>query len=414
MLNLHLKSLLLNSRMLVMLALGFASGLPLALTGNTLQAWYTQAGISVVTIGALSLIGMPYVWKFLWAPLMDRFALPFCGRRRGWILLMQFSLCIAIAVLAQLSPTLEPHTVALMALLIAFLSASQDISVDAYRTDILLPQERGVGTAYFIFAYRIAMLVSGGLALVIADYWGWRILFELMAVLMGFSFLMTYLSPNVADPVQSPKHLKSVITESYRDLFRRESIGLILLFIVFYKLGDALALSLTTTFLLKGVGFTLTEVGLAYKVLSLAGTILGALVGGTFLARLGLFRALLFFGLAQAFSTLLFMLLAVMGKNYHLMIVTIFTESVCSGMGTAAFVAFLMSLCHQRYSATQFACLSALSAVGRVFLGPVAGMLVAHLGWMSFFGWSFLMSFPGILILALIRHKVKNVQLAEC
>ena len=408
-----LKNLFLNSRMFAILCLGFSSGLPLALTGATLQAWYTEAGVNIVTIGFLSLIGMPYVWKFLWAPLMDRFFL-FGDRRRGWIMLTQLSLCASLFFLSAFHPDQHPVAVGLIALLIAFFSASQDVAIDAYRTDILPADERGVGSAYFIFAYRMAMLVSGGIALVLAAHFGFGVAYQIMAVILGVACIITYFSP-AAPRVAVPQNLYVTIKESFRDLLSRQSIGILLLFVIFYKLGDAMAVSLMSNFLLHGLGFTLTEVGLVFKTVSIVATITGSFVGGALLANLGLYRSLLLFGIAQAFSTLTFMLLAMVGKNFSLMVTCIFIENFCSGMSTAAFIAFLMSLCNLRYTATQYACLSALTAIGRVFLGPVAGVTVKYLGWTSFYAWSFALSLPGLLLLMMLRSKVSfNAEMAEC
>jgi PAT family beta-lactamase induction signal transducer AmpG len=411
----NLKAIIVNPRILAVLCLGFSSGLPLMLTLSTLQAWFTEAGVSIITIGALSLVGLPYVWKFLWAPLMDRFVPPKGGRRRGWIMITQMGLCISLLWIATLNPEHTPKLIGLVALIIAFFSASQDIAVDAYRTDILLPEERGVGSACYIFAYRIAMLVSGGLALVVADRLGWRATYQLMAGLIALSMIATYFAPRVKGEVAAAQDILVTIKESFGDLLKRESIVVLLLFVVFYKLGDALALSLITNFLLKGLGFSLTEIGLVFKTISLVATVLGAFIGGTLLIGWGLYRSLLIFGFAQAVSTLTFMLLAVVGKNYSLMVASLFIENVCSGMGTAAFMAFLMSLCHQRYTATQYASLSALASIGRVCLGPVAGYLVLNLGWVSFFAWSFALSIPGLFLLIFLRNKVSfNAEMAIC
>jgi PAT family beta-lactamase induction signal transducer AmpG len=399
-------SALFNSRIRAVFFQGFSSGLPLALVGSTLQAWYTQSGVSVVTIGALSLVGMPYVWKFLWAPLMDTFMPPGGSLRRGWILLTQFCLCAALVLIAQQNPETRPTMVAVIALLIAFFSASQDVAIDAYRTDILKPEERGIASAYYIFAYRMAMLVAGGLSLVIADKYGWRLTYELMAGLIALSAVATYFAPEVRDLSVVPKNIITTIKLSFGGLLKRKSIGWILLFIVFYKIGDALALSLITNFLLHGLGFTLTNVGLVFKTVSIVATIAGAFIGGVLLIRWNLYHSLFFFGLAQAFSTLMFMLLAVAGKNFELMVASIFIENFCSGMGTAAFMAFMMSLCDKEYAATQFACISALASLGRVFLGPVAGVMVLHWGWVNFYGWAFLMSFPGLLLLMMLRNRM--------
>jgi PAT family beta-lactamase induction signal transducer AmpG len=396
-----------DRNLLAVLLLGFSSGLPLALTSATLQAWFTDAGVDILTIGALSLVGLPYVWKVFWAPVLDRFVPPLWGRRRGWIFIMQLGLCIALFILAQMNPLTHPAWIGVLALVIAFMSASQDIAIDAYRTDILLPDERGLGAAAYIFSYRIAMLVSGGLALVFAQHFGWRITYEIMAVLMGLSIFSTYFSPEIADSIQAPKTFLDAIVKPLVNLFQRDKIIIIILFILFYKFGDAVALALISNFLLHGVGFSLTAVGVAHKTFGLLATILGAFAGGALLTRLSLFRALFLFGLLQAFSNLMFMFLAIAGKNTVLMVSSIFIEAFCSGMGTAAFVAFLMALCDHRYTATQFACLSGIAVAGRVLIGPLAGLMVLHLGWIHYFAWSFVLSFPGIFLLFALRNRVK-------
>lgn len=395
-----------NPRLLALIFLGFASGLPLSLTGSTLQAWFTEAGINILAIGALSLVGFPYVWKFLWAPLMDRFVPPFLGRRRGWIAVIQIGLCFSLFWFAHLDPRTASAKMGIVALLIAFLGASQDTAIDAYRTDILLPSERGMGMAYFIFAFRIALLCSGGLALVLADHIGWRLTYECMAVLMFFSLIPTLFAPENKMVIEPPHSLFSTVTESFKQLFQRDSMVYILLFILLYKLGDALVVSLTSNFLLRGLGFSLTDVGVAYKTFGLFATLIGAFVGGILLSRIGLYRGLWIFGFAQAISNFMFMLLAIVGKNYLLMTSTIFIENFCAGMSTTALLAFMTSLCNQRYSATQFACLSAFASMGRVIVGPFAAMMVAHIGWASFYGWSSLLCFPAIILLSFLRTRV--------
>jgi PAT family beta-lactamase induction signal transducer AmpG len=407
-------SFLRNPRIFAMLFVGFASGLPLALTSSTLQAWFTQAGVSIVAIGALTLVGLPYNLKFLWAPVMDRFVPPLLGRRRGWICLMQLGLCVSLFIFANMNPGNTPMAMGLLALLIAFLSASQDVAIDAYRTDVLLPDERGVGSATFIFAFRMAMLISGGLALIAADYIGWRLTYEMMAVFLGLLVIAMFFMAETPRNIQPPKDFFEAVVEPFKDLLQRDAIGIILLFIVFYKFGDAIALSLMSNFLLHGLGFSLTDVGVAFKIFGLLATILGAFAGGLLMKRLGLFRAMFTFGLAQAFSNLMFMLLAMIGKNYFMLFSSIFIEQFCSGMTAAVFMVFLMSLCHQKYSATQYACLSAIFALGRVLIGPVAAVMVEHIGWVSFFGWSFILSFPGIILLSLLYSKVQfNAEVVE-
>lgn len=396
-----------DRNILAILLLGFSSGLPLALTGSTLQAWFTQAGIDVLTIGVLSLVGLPYVLKVFWAPLLDRYIPPLWGRRRGWILIAQLGLCITLFIMAFMNPATQSIKMGVVALAIAFLSASQDIAIDAYRTDILLPDERGLGSAAYIFSYRMAMLISGGLALVFADHYGWRVTYEIMAVLMAISIFSTYFSPEISSAIHAPKTFADAVVKSLLNLLTRDRLILILLFILLYKFGDAIALALMSVFLLKGVGFSLTTVGLTHKTFGLLATILGAFAGGALMTRISLFKALLWFGLLQAFSNLMFVFLALAGKNYGLMAASIFIEAFCSGMGTAAFMAFLMALCDHRYTATQFALLSCIASMGRVFIGPFAAILQLHFGWVSYFAWSFVLSFPGIFLLFALRNKVK-------
>jgi len=400
-------------RLLIVLLLGFSSGLPLALTGSTLQAWFAEAGVNVVAIGMLSLVGVPYVWKFLWSPLMDRFVPPWGGRRRGWIALTQVALCVVLFLMANLTPEVSPVAMGVLALGVAFFSASQDIGIDAYRTEVLRAEERGLGAAVYIFAYRMAMLLSGGFALVLADHLGWRITYEIMAVLIGLSVVTTYKAPEPDIYALPPRNFMAAVIEPFKDLLQRDKIGIILLFIVLYKIGDALALALMSKFLLN-LGFSLTNIGLTFKTMGLLATILGAFVGGAFLASVNIYRALVIFGLAQAFSNFMFVILASVGKVYAVMAASIFIESFCSGMGTAAFVAFLMSLCHPRYTATQFACLSALAAIGRVLLGPVAGIIVQEMGWVSLYWCAFALSFPGIMLIGLLRNrKILHESLAQ-
>lgn len=396
----------LNSRIAVITLMGFASSLPLALTNSTLQAWFAHAGVSLAAIGALSLVGIPYSLKFLWAPLMDRVVPPFLGRRRGWIALMQAGLSISLFILANLDPKTTATWMGCMAVVIAFLSASQDIAIDAYRTDSFLPSERGYGLALFIFAARVAMIVASGLALIMADHIGWRLTYECMAVLMGLSLFITCCAPTGPTTIQPPSNFTAAIIDPFKDLFKRESILLILAFVALYKIGDALAQQLLSAFLLRTLKFSLTDLGVIYKTIGFSASILGAFVGGIGLVRLGLFRGLLFFGLAQAFSNLLFMALAVAGKSYSLLIITLFIENFCAGMSTTALLVFVTALCNPRYSATQFAFLSALFSIGRIFLGPVAAQVVAQMGWVNFFALSFFLCFPAIILLALMHKRI--------
>ena len=403
-----------SRRIAAVLLLGFASGLPLALTAGTLQAWLAVEGVDIKTIGLFTLVGQPYTYKFLWAPLMDRYTLPFLGRRRGWLIVTQFALLAAIALMGTVNPRESPWLLAIVALAVAFLSASQDIVFDAYRTDVLRDAERGPGAATSVLGYRIAMLVSGGGALVLADqFLGWSAMYFLMAALMGVGIITTWFAPEPEQPARAPESLASAISEPLREFFSRHGAWLLLLLIVLYKLGDAFAGSLTTAFLIQGVGFSATDVGAINKALGLIATIVGALLGGAWMIQLGLYRALMLFGALKAITNLGFMLVAVVGKNYLVMVAAVAAENVCGGMGTAAFVALLMALCDRRYSATQYALLSALAAVGRVYVGPVSGVLVSAAGWASFFLFTFVIALPGLALLWYMRAQLSDERLAR-
>jgi len=397
-----------NRRVAAVLLLGFSSGLPLALTAGTLQAWLAVENVDITTIGLFTLAGQPYIYKFLWAPFMDRFAPPLFGRRRGWILVAQIALLVAIAFMGTLSPRDTPWLLGGTALVVAFLSASQDIVVDAYRTDVLHESERGAGAAIFVMGYRVAMLVSGGLALVLADQvLGWSGMYFLMAVMMIVGMVATWFAPEPEDAGRAPASLTAAFVEPLREFLSRNGAWLLLLLIVLYKLGDAFAGTLTTAFLIRGVGFSATDVGAIYKVLGLGATITGALAGGAWMAGLGLYRALMIFGVLQAVTNLGFMALAITGKSYALMVAVVAAENLCGGMGTAAFVALLMTLCNHRFSATQYALLSALAAVGRVYVGPASGYLVVAIGWAPFFFFTFLIALPGLWLLWLLRVRLE-------
>jgi PAT family beta-lactamase induction signal transducer AmpG len=401
-----------SRKIFLLLLLGFASGLPLALTGATLQAWLAVEGVDIKTIGWFALVGQPYVYKFLWAPLMDRYRLPgsgkLSGRRRGWLALTQALLLVSIVWMGTISPRESAWLLALVALLVAFLSASQDIVFDAYRADILGPQERGPGAAVSVFGYRIAMLVSGGLALILVDNWiTWQAAYWLMAALMVVGLAAVWASEEPPTPAQVPTTLAAAVREPLAEYFARHGAWLMLVLIILYKLGDAFAGTLTTAFLLRGAGFSLTDVGLVNKWLGTIATILGALVGGALMLRLRLYRALLLFGVLQALTNLGFMLLAVSGKSYALLIIVIAAENLCGGMGTIAFVALLMALCDRRFSATQYALLSALASLGRVYVGPLAGALVETYGWTLFFFFTFVVALPGVLMLWWLRARIE-------
>ncbi|WP_439652104.1 muropeptide transporter [Paracandidimonas lactea] len=397
-----------SPRVFPLLILGFSSGLPLALTSGTLQAWATVEGISLQSIGFLTLIGTAYTIKFLWAPLVDRYAPPVLGRRRGWVFFTQFLLAAAIAGMGFLQPSAHLGLLAAVAVMVAFFSATQDIAFDAYSTDVLRHEERAAGAAVKVLGYRLAMIVSGGLALVLADQWlGWQGMYVAMGGLMALCAIATVLAPEPEVLAKAPRSLREAVVEPLAEFFGRPGALTVLLLIVLYKLGDAFAGALSTTFLLRGAGFSVSEVGTINKVFGLAATILGALAGGAIMARLGLYRSLMLFGLLQAASNFGYWLLAVTPPHLYFMALVVAVENLCGGLGTAAFVALLMALCKHEFSATQFALLSALSAVGRTYLaGPFTPPLVETLGWPGFFVLTIAIAIPGLLLLRLRRDDV--------
>lgn len=396
-----------HRRLWITMLLGMSSGLPLALVGSTLQAWYTEAGVNVIAIGTLSLVGQPYVYKFLWARFVDHYQIPRLGLRRGWILLMQLLLAAVFVIMAMLNPLTSPLLLGVLALIAASFSATQDIAVDAYRNDLLPSSEHGLGAALYTSGYRLAALFSGGIALVLAAMMGFEAIYFMMAIAMLAGAIVTLSAPRLNPVQQAPMPFLQMFVAPFKELMSRRSIGLVLLFIIFYKLGDAFALQLTTTFLLRGLGFTLLDVGMIYKTLGLVGTVVGLILAGTLLTRMRLYTALWFFGILQGLSISLFVVLSLVGKSYTLMMLTIFMEYFCSGLGTAAFLAMLMGLCDQRYTATQFALLSALSAIGRVFVGPLAGLIVAYWGWVPYYSCGVALAIPGLILLWLIRENVQ-------
>ena len=497
--------------------LGFASGLPLALTGQAMQAWLSTEGLDVATIGFLSVVGVPYTFKFLWAPLMDRFEPPLLGRRKGWLVLTQLALAAALFGLSGVAPGGATQAFALVAVMVAFLSASQDVVVDAYRTDLLHPRERGMGASLFVLGYRLAMIVSGGIALIWTDRaqgsgWTWPEVYRLMAAIMagaavfsaialprlvavrragtaarndlvgfaavvgavavGYVLANRALSPllhALLDPLLATTSLAPALQRRWVDLVvllggigitvplaawasrvahfdtLRQGLGSFfgqpgawsfLALTVLYKLGDAFALSLMTPFLLQAMAFTSAEVGLVNKVLGLWLTICGALAGGALMLRLGLWHSLVLFGVLQMASNLGFWWLAVSGKGVipgitippfdlgfvqlaHAtpvdggLLLVVACENLASGMGTAAFLAFLMSLCNRRFTATQFALLSAFSAVGRVWVGPLAGVLAESIGWPNFFVLGMVMALPSLWLLVRLRHAIRALDVDD-
>lgn len=387
-----------NQRVLGLLGLGFSSGLPLALTSSTLQAWMTTEHVDLKIIGVFSLVGLPYTLKVLWAPLLDRFTPPWLGRRRGWILLWQILLAAGVITLSVTSPASMPWAVGILAVCVAFFSASQDIVIDAYRADVLREKELGAGAATTVVGYRVALLVSGALALILSDHLSWHTVYTLMAGLMLASTTFTLMAPEPTEKPTPPANLKEAVWGPLASYFGRSGAVEMLLFIMLYKLGDAMAGALTTPFLLD-LGFTRTDVGTVNKAFGLISTIVGTLAGGSFIAKMGINRSLWVFAFLQAVSNLAFAGLALLGRSYPAMIAAIGIENICGGMGTAAFIAFMMSLCDKRFTATQYALLTSFMAVTRVLAGVPTGFMVNALGWPLFYTVSVLGAVPAMLLL---------------
>lgn len=395
-----------NKRILTILFLGFSSGLPLALISSTLQAWYTVSGVSIVAIGWLTLVGQPYAYKFLWAPFLDRWMPINLGRRRSWIFLMQLALGISFTLMAFLHPQKTPLLLAIAALLVAVFSSTQDTAFDAYRTELLTDNERGLGTSVFIVAYRIAMMVSGALALILAAKIGWRATYLIMAGCFFGLMIVTKTSPNPVESAAQPTSLREAMIAPMRSFLTRKNAILILIFIVIYKLCDAMALSLNTTFLIRGVGFSLIQIGAISKTMGILALFLGSIVGGILMRYMSVYRSLMIFGFLQMSSNLLYAWIAVVGKNLIVMSIAIFGENFCSALATVAFLVFLMNLCDRRYTATQYALFSAVAALGRIFIGPVSAELVKHFGWVDFYIFSAVIGLPSLGVLWYMKHAL--------
>jgi len=397
-----------NRHMAMILFVSFASGLPLALSGSTLQAWLATTDVDIQTVALFSLIGLPYTFKFIWAPIMDRFIPPFMGRRRGWILITQVVLVLIILQMAFTDPEQHIYFLGILALALAFMSASQDIAIDAYRADLLRPEERGFGAAVTTSSYRIAMLVSGGLAWIIADNLGWQFTYCLMAALLGICIVATFWGPEPVVSEKPPVSLQDAVVKPLKEfLFRKHGLWL-LVFIIIYKFADASAIALNSLFFIREQGFTLTETGVLYKWLGITATIIGAFIGGGFVVTHGLYKPLLWFGILQAVTNLGYMGLSIIGKSYAGMITIVAMDQLVGGMGTAVFMGLMIALCDHRFTAFQFALLSALSAIARVFIGPPAGFLIETIGWTWFFFVTFLVAIPSLILLVYLRDTVDS------
>ena len=398
--NPHFLQAMLNKRMLICIFTGFSSGLPLYILISLLPAWLKSEGVSLKEIGLFALIGLPFTWKFIWAPLFDRFTPPL-GRRRGWLLITQIGLLLTLPVFGFFHPQLDIRTIAFFCVLVAFLSASQDVVLDAYRRELLPDVELGLGNAVHVNAYKIASLVPGSLSLILADHMNWSSVFMITALFMLPGLLMTLLITEPALKNASPKTLRAAVLEPFQEFIARNGLKsalTVLLFIFLYKLGDSMATALATPFYLE-MGFSKTEIGLVAKNAGLWPSVIGGMLGGVWMMRLGINRALWIFGAVQMLAILGFALLATVGHSLPWLALVIGLEALGVGLGTAAFVAYIAQTTNPLYTATQFALFTSLAAVPRTFANAATGYLVEYFGWVHFFVLCFVLAIPGMLLL---------------
>ncbi len=402
--------------------MGFSSGLPLALTFGTLSYWLAELGVPLTAIGLFGLVRFSYSLKFLWSPLIDRMPIPFLtarlGRRRSWALAIQALLLVAIVVLGATDPRVDPAATALAAVVVAFLSASQDIVLDAYRIELLRPEEQGAGAAATQWGYRFGMLASGAGALYAANYGGWHFAYSAMAGLMLIGMATVWLTPEPEagppEPLSGESRgarvgawLRRAVAAPFADLYRRNGarqLAVIVVFIVLYKFGDALAGSMANP-LYVALGFTKVEVATIAKIYGVLATLAGVALGGILVLRIGIFRALLLCGALQAVSNLMYAAQVWAGHDVGMLAVTIGGENLTGGMASAAFVAYLSGLCHRDFTATQYALLSSLATFGLNVLAASGGWLAQHLGWSPFFVLSTLACVPALLLLTWLMHR---------
>jgi MFS transporter, PAT family, beta-lactamase induction signal transducer AmpG len=388
----------LSFRMLVMLLMGYSAGLPLLLIGSTLQAWMKDSQVDLTAIGAFSLVGLPYTIKFLWAPLLDRYQLPFLGRRKGWMVIFQALLALSIFALSTVNPKTDLWTVTSLSMMIAFFSSSQDVVLDAYRREILPDQELGLGSSLYISGYRLAMLVSGALALFMADHIPWKSVYQWMSLLMLPAIFFTLIAPRENHHIEIPSNLKAAVLGPLKDFFTRKGAWIVLLFILLYKVGDSMASNMTTPFILD-IGYSKTDIATVAKTFGMIATILGGIIGGAMMLRFNIKWSLVTFGILQAVSTLGFSILPSLPQGFYSLAAIIAFENLASGMGTAAYAAYMASLTNKQFTATQYALLTALMGVPRVILASPTGWMSKVMGWEMFFVVCTVVAIPGMLLL---------------
>ena len=399
----RLASVVINRRMLVALVMGFSCGLPLLLTLSVLQAWMKETGVDLTTIGLMSLVGLPYTLKFFWAPLFDRYALPFLGRRRGWLLVSQLSLMVSLIWLGFSNPVDHPWLLALAALAVAFFSASQDIVVDAYRREDLSDRELGLGSSLYINGYRIGMLLASGGGLILADHIPFSMVYLIMALCLLPGVITTLLTPEPR-VASFPMTLKDAVVDPLAEYFSRTNALWILAFILMYKIGDTMAAAMTTPFYLD-IGFSKTQIGTVVKLFGFWATVGGTILGGIAMIRLGILRSLWIFGILQALSTAGFALLAAIGPNLTALSAVIAFENLSGGMGTSAYAAYMASITDKRFTATQYALLTSLMGIPRVLASAPTGYMATHMGWVSFFTFCTLIALPGLVLIVRLSDK---------
>lgn len=384
--------------MLVALLMGFASGLPLLLTMGVLQAWMKEKGVDLTWIGMITLVQLPYTWKFIWAPILDRYTLPFLGRRRGWLLIAQLALVLAIVALGYSDPVEHVTLMIVAAVLVAFFSATQDIVIDAYRREDLPDEELGLGSSMYIYGYRLGMLLASGGGLIMADHMPFSMVYLIMAACMLPGILTTLLTPEPGAAAGVPQTMKEAVIHPLVEYFSRNNAVWILIFILLYKIGDTMASAITTPFYLD-IGFSKTDIGAVVKLFGTGATLGGAFLGGLILLWLGINRSLWIFGVLQALSTACFALLARIGYSIPALSGVIAFENLSSGMGTAAFVAFMASITNKKFTATQYALLTSLIGIPRSLASSVTGFMAKTIGWEGFFIFCALVAIPGMLML---------------
>lgn len=391
----------LNRRMLICVFLGFTSGLPLFILLSLLQAWLAKSGLNVKALGLFALVMFPYTWKFLWSPLMDRYHFGSLGRRRGWMALTQTLLFLGIGGMGMLDPQTQVGLIATVAAVVAFLSASQDIVIDAYRRELLPDNEQGLGSAVHVNAYRVAGMVPGALSLILADLMPWPLVFWITAAFMlpGLACTLLIEEPKVYG--SPPKNLREAVVLPFREFIDRGGWAnalWILGFIFLYKLGDSMATALATKFYLD-VGFSMTQIGVIAKTTGFWAALVGGLLGGIWMVKIGINRGLWIFGVVQAVAILGFAWLAEVGADPLVLALVIGFEAFGVGVGTAAFVAFIATTTDPRYTATQYALFTSLAAVPRTFVNSSVGYIVDVTGWFNFFLICFALALPGMLLL---------------